>query len=59
MARAPLGSSVAACVARHAAGRPGKAALVERMQSRHAIRTVEAAAQHGVGVRDYQLITLA
>lgn len=38
---------------------PGKAALVERMQSRHAIRTVEVAAQHGVGVRDYQLITLA
>ena len=37
---------------------PGKAALVERMNSRHAIRTVEAAFEHGLGVRDYELITL-
>ena len=37
---------------------PGKAALIERMDSRHAIRTVEAACEHGLGVRDYEIIRL-
>ena len=37
---------------------PGKAALIERMTSRHAIRTVEAACEHGLGVREYELVTL-
>lgn len=37
---------------------PGKAALIERMNSRHAIHTVEAAAQHGLGSREYRLVPL-
>lgn len=37
---------------------PGKAALIERMESRHGIHTVEAAAQLGLGSRDYELISL-
>lgn len=37
---------------------PGKAALIERMTSRHAIHTVERAAELGVGVREYELISL-
>ena len=31
---------------------PGKAALIERMNSRHAIHTVEAAFEHGLGVSE-------
>ncbi len=37
---------------------PGKAALIERMNSRHGIHTVEAAAQLGVGGRDYELVSI-
>ncbi|MBR1811427.1 MAG: DUF362 domain-containing protein [Clostridia bacterium] len=37
---------------------PGKAALIERMDSRNAIHTVEVAAQHGIGVRDYEIINI-
>ena len=37
---------------------PGKAALIERMNSRHGIHTVEAAAQHGLGSRAYTLVPL-
>ncbi len=37
---------------------PGKAALIERMDSRHAIRTVEAACEHGLGVRDYEIVSI-
>ncbi len=37
---------------------PGKAALIERMDSRHGIHTVEAAAQHGLGSRAYTLVPL-
>lgn len=37
---------------------PGKAALIERMNSLHGIHTVEAAAQHGLGVREYEIISL-
>ena len=36
----------------------GKHALIERMDSRHGIRTVEAAAEHGLGSREYNLISL-
>lgn len=36
----------------------GKAALIERMNSRHGIHTVEAAYQLGLGNRDYQLISI-
>ena len=39
-------------------GDPGKAALVERMESRHAIRTVEAACELGLGTRDYEIINI-
>lgn len=37
---------------------PGKAALIERIESRHGIRTVETAAALGVGQREYELISL-
>lgn len=37
---------------------PGKKALIERMDSRHGIHTVEAAAQHGLGNREYEMISL-
>lgn len=37
---------------------PGKAALIERMDSRNAIHTAEAAEQHGLGTRHYQIETL-
>ena len=37
---------------------PGKAALIERMDSRHAIHTVEAAEQHGLGVRGYEIVEI-
>lgn len=37
---------------------PGKVALIARMDSLHGIHTVEAAAQHGLGTRQYKLITL-
>lgn len=37
---------------------PGKAALIERMNSRNAIHTVETAAELGLGYRDYELIVL-
>lgn len=36
----------------------GKVALIERMDSRHAIHTVEWAAELGLGERDYELINL-
>lgn len=34
----------------------GKAALIERMESKHAIHTVEAAAAIGVGTREYEIV---
>ena len=37
---------------------PGKAALIERMDSRHAIHTVEWAAKLGLGERNYEIIDL-
>ena len=37
---------------------PGKKALIERMDSRHGIHTVEAAAQHALGQREYTTISL-
>lgn len=37
---------------------PGKASLIERMDSRHAIHTVEAAAEHNLGTREYEIIEL-
>lgn len=37
---------------------PGKKALIERMDSRHGIHTVEAAYEHGLGNREYEIVTL-
>ena len=37
---------------------PGKAALIERMDSLHGIHTGEAAAQHGLGSRAYTVVSL-
>lgn len=37
---------------------PGKAALIQRMESRNGIHTVEAAAALGLGSREYQLVEL-
>ena len=37
---------------------PGKAALIERMDSRHGIHTVEAAAELGLGSHEYEIVNL-
>lgn len=37
---------------------PGKKALIERMNSRHAIHVVETAHRHGLGNTDYELINI-
>ncbi len=42
----------------YASNDPGKAHLLERIESRHGIRTVEAAAELGIGSREYELITV-
>ena len=39
-------------------GDPGVAELFERINSRHGLHTIEVAAAHGIGNRDYQLITV-
>ena len=36
----------------------GKAALIERMESRHGIHTIEAAAEHGLGSREYEVVEI-
>ena len=48
-----------ACVdAVYASDDPGKAALIERMESRNGIHTIEAAAALNLGTRDYDLVDL-
>ena len=48
-----------ACVdAVYASDDPGKAALIERMESRHGIHTIEVAAQLGLGSREYEIIEI-
>ena len=37
---------------------PGKAHLIERIESRNGVHTLEIAAQHGIGSRDYELISV-
>ena len=37
---------------------PGKAALIERMESRNGIHTIERAAELGLGVREYEIVTI-
>ena len=48
-----------ACVdAVYASPDPGKAALIERMESRNGIHTVEMAAKHGLGSREYEIVNI-
>lgn len=35
---------------------PGQAHLIERIESRHGVHTIEAAAELGLGNREYELI---
>lgn len=43
----------------YASDDPGKDHLIERIESRHGIHTIEAAAQLGLGSREYELVELA
>lgn len=43
----------------YASGDPGKADLIERIESLNGVHTVEAAAALGIGSREYELVTLA
>ena len=36
----------------------GKKALIERMNSRHGIHTVETAEKHGLGTREYEIVEI-
>ncbi len=48
-----------ACVdAVYASDDPGKAALIQRMESRNGILTVDAAARLGLGVREYEIVEI-
>ncbi len=40
----------------YACSDPGRPHLIERIESRHGIHTIEAAAEHGFGTREYELI---
>lgn len=42
----------------YASDDPGKPHLLERIESRHGVHTIEVAAQHGIGSREYHLITV-
>lgn len=42
----------------YASDDPGKADLIERIESLHGVHTVEAAAGLGIGTREYELVTL-
>ena len=42
----------------YASDDPGKKDLIERMESRFATHTLEIAAEHGIGSREYELITV-
>lgn len=54
----PVAVDQASVDAVYASPDPGKAALIERMESRHGIHTVETACALGVGTREYELISL-
>ena len=48
-----------ACVdAVYASPDPGKAALIERMESRNGVHTIEAAEKLGLGSREYELVSI-
>ncbi len=42
----------------YASDDPGKAHFIERVESRHGVHTIEAAAQIGAGSREYELVAL-
>ena len=42
----------------YASSDPGKDDLIERIESRNGVHTIEAAAEIGVGSREYELIEL-
>ena len=42
----------------YASNDEGKADLIERIESRHGVHTIEAAAEIGVGSREYELIDM-
>ena len=42
----------------YASDDPGRDHLVERIESRHGVRTVESAAALGFGTREYELVEL-
>ncbi len=42
----------------YASDDPGKAHLLERIESRHGVHTIEVAVEHGIGSREYELITV-
>ena len=42
----------------YACADPGKPHLLERIESRHGIHTLEVAAEHGIGNREYELIAV-
>lgn len=54
----PVAVDQASVDAVYASPDPGKAALIERMESRHGIHTVEVACALGVGTREYEMISL-
>ena len=43
----------------YASDDPGRDHLLERIESRHGVHTIEAAAALGFGTREYELITVA
>ena len=43
----------------YASDDPGRDHLLERIESRHGVHTIEAAASLGFGTREYELITVA
>ena len=48
-----------ACVdAVYASSDPGKAPLIKRMESLHAIHTLETAVEHGLGSMEYKIVEI-
>ena len=43
---------------RYASPDPGKAALIERMESRNGVHTIEAAEKLELGSREYELVSI-
>ena len=56
--RDPLALDQACVDAVYRSDDPGKAAMIERMESRNGIHTLEAAEALGLGSREYRLVSL-